>query len=169
MITEEGYKAVMRNLASGVTVVTTLVDSEPHGMTATSFTAVSLDPMLVLVSLDRSSRTHDGVKGARFFAVNLLSESQEQIARQFAVSGVDRFDSLPVVEGKNGLPLIKGALAGFECEVVDEFLAGDHTIFLGRPIEAYHTDELPLLYFRGGYCRVDLDIDRLQIPADEKE
>jgi hypothetical protein len=76
MILPEEFRAVMRNLAAGVTIVTTTLDGEHYGMTATSFNSVSLDPMLVQVSLDLKSRTYKAVKGSGLYAVNILAEDQ---------------------------------------------------------------------------------------------
>lgn len=145
---------MMRNLAAGVTVVTTRFEGAPSGMTATSFTSVSLDPMLVQVSLDRDSRTHDAIQGSGRFAVNILAADQEDIARHFSTAGVDRFQVCELRDGATGMPLIVGAIGHLECSVVDQTEGGDHTIFIGEVIEVDKEDRPPLLYFQGEYRRL---------------
>lgn len=155
MISEEGYREVMRNLAAGVTIVTTVVEGDFYGMTATSFTSVSLDPRLVQVSLDLESRTHAAVSQSGVFGANILSAQQIDIARRFATAGLDRFQDLEVTLGiKTGVPLFPGAIGFLECRVTDEIPGGDHTIFVGEVLSAATTDDPPLIHFRGNYHRL---------------
>ena len=151
MIDEAGYRAVMGNLAAGVSVVTALFDGQPHGMTATSFTSVSLEPILVQVSLDKTSRTHQAVREAKRFAVNILAADQITVAKRFAESGTDSYEGIGYRTSDSGLPLISGAIGVLECAVVDELEGGDHTIFVGEVFDGYHDDRPPLLYFQGKY------------------
>ena len=157
MIDPAGYKAVMRNLASGVCIVTTSVDGEKFGMTATSFTSVSLDPMLVQVTLDKESRTHDAVKKVGLFGVSILGADQEAIAKSFSTKGVDRFEDLAHTTGTLGMPLIDGAIGVLECRVVEDTDGGDHTIFVGEALEGDNVQGAkPLVYFQGGYRNIDI-------------
>ena len=151
MISPEEYRAVMRNLVSGVTIVTTEVDGELYGMTATSFTSVSLDPMLVQVSLQQSSRTHEAVKRSGAMGVSILSARQERVARRFAMRGADGFAVSEVETGESGLPLISGAIGHLECRVVEEFEGGDHTIFLAEVTGGKAGIGSPLIHFQGDY------------------
>lgn len=154
MVNPEEYRAVMRNLVAGVTVVTTRLEDKPSGMTATSFTSVSLEPMLVQVSLDRDSRTHDAIQASGKFAINILAADQEDIARHFSTAGVDRFQVCELRNGVTGMPLIVGAIGHLECSVVEETEGGDHTIFIGEVIHVDTDDRPPLLYFQGEYRRL---------------
>jgi flavin reductase (DIM6/NTAB) family NADH-FMN oxidoreductase RutF len=155
MISDDDYKDVMRNLASGVTIVTTALDGDFYGMTATSFTSVSLEPRLVQVSLDLESRTHHAVSESGVFGANILSVDQIEIARTFAIAGMDRFQDLEVTLGREtGVPLFSGAIGLLECRVTDEVPGGDHTIFVGEVLSTSTKDDAPLVHFRGKYHRL---------------
>lgn len=154
MIDPDGFRAVMRCLASGVTVVTTALDGAPYGMTATSFASVSLDPMLVQVSLRRTSHTHEAIRRAGAFAANILAAGQEEVAHHFSTYGLDRFGDLAVAPGPAGMPLLDGAIAALECRVVEERPGGDHTVFLGEPLSGRAGEGPPLVYFQGAYRRL---------------
>ncbi|MEU9510727.1 flavin reductase family protein [Micromonospora sp. NPDC048170] len=122
--------------ATGVTVVT-VGGATPHGMTANSFTSVSLDPPLVLVCVDRNAVMHACLSETPAFAVSVLTDDQQQVARYFADGrrplGSEQFDQVDWRPGQTtGAPLITDALAHFECEVWRTYDGGDHTIFLGR-------------------------------------
>lgn len=141
----------MRQLAAGVTVVTTMHEDRPQGMTATSFNSVSLDPMLVQVSLAQDSRTHGALVGSGLFAVNLLASDQLEIARLFASPLEERFTDLTTTDGATGVPLIAGALAGLECRVTEELPGGDHTIFVGEVLHAHLSEGEPLVHYDTRY------------------
>lgn len=154
MTTPEEYRAVFRNLASGVTVVTTLHNGKLFGMTATSFTSVSLEPMLVQVSLAKAARTHDAVRDAGAFAANILAADQETVAREFATPQKDRETITATQPGKMGLPLIAGAIGHFECRVTDMVDGGDHTIFVAEVVQSAIEGGPPLVYFQGCYTTI---------------
>ncbi len=152
MVSEEDFREVMSNLAAGVTIVTTVWDGAFYGMTATSFTSVSLDPPLVQVSLDQASRTHGAVSESRVFGANILSADQREIAKTFSQSGIDRFEDLEVKLGKEtGVPLFAGAVGFLECRVTDEVPGGDHTIFVGEVLSTETEIGSALIYFRHNY------------------
>jgi flavin reductase (DIM6/NTAB) family NADH-FMN oxidoreductase RutF len=152
--------------ATGVTVLT-VGGHEPHGMTANSFTTVSLRPPLVLVCIDRGAVMHERMEHGSF-AVSVLSSEQESVARFFAdvrrPLGAAQFDGVDHEPGPmTGAPLITGALAHFECELEQTVDSGDHTIFIGRlltlgwrpaPDDVDATDEA-LLFVRGRFRRFD--------------
>lgn len=120
---------------TGVTVVT-VAGLTPHGMTANSFTAVSLQPPLVLVCVDRQAIMHRRI-ALGLFGVSVLASDQERVARHFAdlqrPLGAAQFEGIPCEPGRlTGAPLIKGAVARFECELDGTCDGGDHTIFIGR-------------------------------------
>jgi flavin reductase (DIM6/NTAB) family NADH-FMN oxidoreductase RutF len=145
----------MRNLTAGVTVVTTVVDGEFYGMTATSFTSVSLEPMLVQVTLDKSSRTHAALSSSRKFGVNILGADQEALARKCSESlAMDRFEYADMKVGETGVPLIVGSIGMLECRLVDELEGGDHTVFVGEVVSGFADDGPPLIYFQGQYRRL---------------
>lgn len=154
LIFEDEFREVMRHLAAGVTIVTTKLNEEYFGLTVTAFSSVSLDPMLVQVSLDLRSRTQDVLHKTGFFCANILAEGQEEIARTFTIKGINRFDGIPVKEGETGAPIIEGAAAALECRVIDKVSAGDHTIFIGEALSGSHEERPPLIYYQGSYHRL---------------
>ena len=145
--------------ATGVTVVTT-GGSEPHAMTANSFTSVSLDPPLVLLSVDRRALMHHKLPAAKLFAVSVLAAHQEAVARHFAdptrMRGVAEFDCVQWMPGPlTGVPLIEGALARFECELWRTYDGGDHSIFVGRLLSVdWRPDDEALLFLNGKFRQV---------------
>jgi flavin reductase (DIM6/NTAB) family NADH-FMN oxidoreductase RutF len=152
MIADElQYRHVMRRFPTAVTVVTTQDDGERHGMTANSVTSVSLDPVMLLVCLLRAARTAVAVQKRGRFAVNVLSEEQEEEARRFAQPGNDHFACLAIEEGPEGLPLLPGALAYLVCSVSGTVPAGDHDVVLGTVEHCRVNGGAPLLFFLGGY------------------
>ncbi|MGE5826812.1 MAG: flavin reductase family protein [Micromonosporaceae bacterium] len=129
-------RRVLGSFATGVTVVT-VGGARPHGMTANSFTSVSLTPPLILVCVGREAVMHESLVESGAFAVSVLAGSQESIARHFADRrrplGKEQFDVVDWLPGPHtGAPLIAGALAHFECEVRRSYDGGDHTIFVGN-------------------------------------
>lgn len=150
-------RAAFGAFATGVTVVTTGRE-RPHGMTANSFTSVSLDPALALVCVLRSSALHAAVLESGEFAVSVLGDGQEQIARYFADSsrprGEREFEPVAVRRGRcTGAPILLGALAWVECRLAGVYDGGDHSIFLGSVLEAGHEPgtEDALVYHRGAF------------------
>lgn len=149
------YRRVAGSFATGVTVITTGHGGQMHGMTASSFTSVSLEPTLVLISVDKTAQTLPIVRASGLFAVNVLAGEQEALSRAFArrdspesnLSGVDYRLSA------SGLPILAGVLAHLECSVVNEVDAGDHVVFIANVDVAGIDDagETPLLYFRSRY------------------
>lgn len=148
----ESYRRACARFATGVTVVT-VVDSEgrPHGITMNSFSSVSLDPPLVLVSLDLKSALLGHFLTCEGFAVNVLREDQEQLSRRFASPATNRFEGVPWVPGEYGTPLLEAAIAQFECRRAQHFEVGDHTVLIGEVRKVRIADGNPLLYFDSGY------------------
>src|SRR5437899_6574600 len=119
MTTSDQFRQVMGNFATGITVVTTRDRrQQARGLTVNSFTSVSLDPLLVLVCLDRKLSSLEAFESSKRFGVSMLSEQQEEVSRLFAQRDSDRPESL-YFEGKLGMPLLKSALAVMECETVE--------------------------------------------------
>ncbi len=149
-------RGVLGRFATGVTVVTA-GRTEPRGMTANSFTSVSLTPPLVLVCVVRTAAIHESIVAERAFAVSVLSADQEPLARKFAdrsrPRGAREFEAVDSFPGRHtGAPVLSGALAWLECEVAAVYDGGDHSIFLGSVLGLGRTaEEDALLYFGGGF------------------
>jgi flavin reductase (DIM6/NTAB) family NADH-FMN oxidoreductase RutF len=133
-----------------VTIVTVAGD-ELHGMTASAFASVSLTPPLVLVCLDKSSRTLTLLRESGAFAVNVLAAGQEDASRAFARPGVKPFASVPHHRGDNGAPVLDGAIAVLECTTYRVFEAGDHELVLGEVTAAVVPGGDPLVFYDGAY------------------
>ncbi|WP_448585053.1 flavin reductase family protein [Thermaurantiacus sp.] len=139
--------------ATGVTVVTSLDQSRRVGLTANSFTSVSLDPPLLLVCLAAGVSSLPAIRAFRRFGVSVLAASQRAVAERFARRGGDRFEVGEWVEAESGVPLLEGAAANFACSVFQDIASGDHVLLVGR-IESFRAapDRPPLLYLRGRYA-----------------
>jgi len=156
-IDDQGFKDALKLWASGVTVVTS--NSEKHGlkgMTATSFSSVSLEPPQILVCINKSADTGDAVLEEKAFAVNILNSEQQEVSNQFAggASQKDRFANINWHKGETGSPLFDDALASIECTVVEQVLAGSHWVIIGEVQNATCNSGKPLLYFDSSYCEL---------------
>jgi flavin reductase (DIM6/NTAB) family NADH-FMN oxidoreductase RutF/2-polyprenyl-6-methoxyphenol hydroxylase-like FAD-dependent oxidoreductase len=138
--------------ATGVTVVTTRdADGRPWGMTANSFTSVSLNPPLVLWAAAKSSPSLQAFLGTDRFAVNVLASDQHHLSRQFATSGAEKFEGAELVSPDDHVPVLEGVVAHFVCRRTDTVDAGDHVVFFGE-VESYDADGgEPLVFHAGGY------------------
>jgi flavin reductase (DIM6/NTAB) family NADH-FMN oxidoreductase RutF len=146
------YRRTCAKFATGITVVTTVDgDGHPHGMTVNSFSSVSLEPPLVLVSVDLKNAILGHFISSSWFAINILAEDQEDVSRRFSSSSERRFLDLPWHPGAFGPPLIDGVLAHLECSVVQTFETGDHAILIGEVRSASYTEGKPLVYFDSAY------------------
>lgn len=161
-------RQVLGAFPTGVTVVTTLDGAgRPYGVTANSFSSVSLDPPLVLWSQSNTSSSHAAFRDAERFVVNVMADDQVHVANQFAKSGIDKFSGIALREGIGGLPLIEGSAATLECEKVAAYPGGDHTIFLGR-IDRMERSARPSLAFGNGRYMVTFAHDLGgQLPSGE--
>lgn len=148
------FRRILGHLPSGVTVVTAS-DGAPCGLTASAVTSVSLEPPLVLVCVDRSADTHACIEQAGAFAVNVLDERAEGLARRFAEYERGRkFSGVAYRTETTGAPVLERALAWVDCRVKARYGGGDHSIFLGEVVAGDADEGAPLLYFRGGYGRL---------------
>ncbi len=139
--------------ATGVTLVLSKCDNDYHGMTANSFSAVSLSPPLILVSIANGAKAAEVIRQTRRFSVNLLSKSQQEISTHFAGRPSEMVS--PNIEWTvDGTPYLDGALGTFLCNLYRSYEAGDHTIFVGEVEEYQHALEEPLLFFRGKYTKL---------------
>ena len=142
--------------ATGVTIVTAMSpDGAPIGLTANSFTSVSLDPPLLLVCIANSAGSATALREATSFGVNVLQIGQQPASNRFAGKGQDRFAEADWTTGENGVPLLTGSLSAFECTTHAIHDGGDHFILVGHVTRAaFEPRRDPLLYFRGKYRRL---------------
>lgn len=151
----ENLRAAMRAWSAGVTIVTAVYEGNQHGMTVNSFTSISLDPALITISLQQSTRTHEFVSKSRAFGLTILSAEQSKISDLFAgrmPEIEDRFADLQTETLVSGSPLIVGGLAWLDCRVIETFDAGMNTLFIAEVLAARGTGEgLPLMYHNRKY------------------
>ena len=150
------FRSVLGRFVSGVTIVTARdAEGVDHGMTASAFCSVSLDPPLILVSIAHDATLHPVLMERDELAVSILTESQEAIARRFAEKLDDRFEGVGFTRGTiTGAPIIDGALGVIEGRVVHRYSGGDHTIFVAEVLAASAAKGEPLVYYRGGYAHL---------------
>lgn len=141
------FRTAMGKFATGVTVLTTIHDDGPHGMTANAFMSVSLNPKLVVVSIGHKARLLEKVKQSKQFAVNILAADQERYSRHFAGQPQDEVQFTTLA----GLPVLEGAIAQVACEVVSEYVEGDHTLFIGKVLDIRIEEKDPLIFYGGKY------------------
>jgi 3-hydroxy-9,10-secoandrosta-1,3,5(10)-triene-9,17-dione monooxygenase reductase component len=152
---EASYRTVLGHFATGVTIITAMDDGEPVGVSANSFTSVSLDPPLVLFCAGKASSTWPRIERVGKFTVNILNEHQEDVCREFATKGADRFSRIGWRPSANGQPILHDALAYIDCEMDAQHDGGDHVIVVGRVQElGVLSEEGPLLFYRGGYAKL---------------
>ena len=152
-------RAALGCFATGVTIVTCLdPDGHPVGLTANSFTSVSLDPPLLLVCVNRTAASASALTAASHFAVNVLQTGQQPASIRFATKDEDRFGATPWSPGEFGAPVLRESLGVFECAAHAVHEGGDHHILVGEVVKASFDASLdPLLYFRGRYRRLHFD------------
>ncbi len=145
-------RQVLGSFVTGVTVVTTVdADDQPRGMTANSFTSVSLDPPLVLVCIADTAHSFPVFNASESFAINILCENQIEVSNLFASKSPDKFSAIKWHHGLTGSPIIDASLAWIDCRIEQKLTAGDHLILLGRIEESHYRSGMPLGYFKGGY------------------
>jgi flavin reductase (DIM6/NTAB) family NADH-FMN oxidoreductase RutF len=143
------FRDAMGKFATGVNVLTTEVNGEPFGMTANAFMSVSLSPKLVVISIGERAKFLDRVKESRRFAVNVLADDQQDYSMMFAGQLTD--GEKCVFENLDGLPVVPGSIAQISCNVVNEHVEGDHTLFIGEVTDVRLEEKEPLVFFRGKY------------------
>ena len=141
--------------ATGVTIITVSSGGEPNGLTANSFSSVSLEPPLVLWSLARNADCFDAFEREDHFAINILNRTQEALSTRFATKDIDKWAEVGYRAGETGSPLLAGAIATFECKVQARHDGGDHVIYVGEVLHVQaDQDAEPLGFFRGRYCDI---------------
>jgi flavin reductase (DIM6/NTAB) family NADH-FMN oxidoreductase RutF len=147
-------RQALGHFATGVTVITTCTRAgKLEGLTANSFSSVSLDPPLVLWSLRRTAASLASFQDSGSFAVNVLASAQLELAQHFARPSRSKFEAVAFTRGHGGCPILDGALATFECSVETTTGGGDHVVFIGRVHHAICRDGEPLIFSAGRYCR----------------
>ena len=154
------YRRAIANFATGVAVITTNDEGKPVGMTASAVSSLSLDPVLLLVCISTRLPTHTAIEARGRFAVNVLGEQSEALARHFATPHPDKFARVAVRDEEIDPPIIADAIAHFVCDVEQMVACGDHTIFVGgvEHCECASSGQ-PLLYFRSSFGRLETPDD----------
>ena len=151
----------MRQWATGVTVVSVLQQGIRHGMTVNSFTSLSLHPPLVLISLERGTRTHELLLESGYFGVTILASHQQEISDRFAgryTEGQDRFAGLETFTLVSGAPFLVGGIAFFDCRVIHNHQAATHTLFIGDVMAVdVRQRHPPLIYYNRDYRGLSYD------------
>jgi flavin reductase (DIM6/NTAB) family NADH-FMN oxidoreductase RutF len=148
------FRKALGSFGTGVTIVTTkAADARLVGVTANSFSSVSLEPPIVLWSLQKTSPNLSAYDDCGRFVINVLALAQIEHSKRFASPVPDKFNGVDYTFGIEGLPLLKGCAATFECRTIQRLDVGDHILFLGQ-VEAYqHLDQTALLYVQGRYAQ----------------
>ena len=155
-LSSDQLRKVLGHFATGVTVVTTRrASGEPWGFTVNAFSSVSLSPPLILVCVGHSGESFQAMSEAEYFAVNFLTEDQEEVSRVFASRSPDRFDGVRHKDTANGAPLLEGCLGFLECRKTAAHEHGDHTILIGEVLTGEAHGGAPLLFYQSSYGRME--------------
>ena len=147
------FRTALGQFATGVTVITALdADGNKIGMTANSFSSVSLDPMLVLWSVAKSANGFNAFNHAQHYAIHVLNAEQQAVSNRFASKVEDRFEGYDCALGHGGVPLLTDYCARFQCEAESRYEGGDHIILVGRVLDFDHKAAAPLIFHAGGYA-----------------
>lgn len=155
-LTEADFRHVLGHWSTGVAIIATVTRSGgPCGLTANAIAAVSLVPPLVLACVERRADTHDALRRAGAFSINILATGSEDVARRFAGDHAEaKFEGITYHMEASGAPVLDEALAWVDCRVHAEYDGGDHTIFVGEVLAAGARAGEPLLYHRRRYTRL---------------
>jgi 3-hydroxy-9,10-secoandrosta-1,3,5(10)-triene-9,17-dione monooxygenase reductase component len=145
------FKEVVGHYATGLVIVSSHSDEGPAGFTCQTFGSLSLEPPLVLFAASTNGNSWQRVQRSATIAVNVLGADQEPLARLFATSGIDKFRETPWGSAPGGSPLLEGAVAHLEGQVVSIVTFGDHDVCVLEVTYAHASREHPLIYFRGGF------------------
>lgn len=148
------FRRALGNFATGVTIMTAAVGGRKVGVTANSFNSVSLEPALILWSIDKRSTSYEVFSEASHFAVNILAADQIDLSNQFARHGEDKFADIEHDTGAGGAPLLFDCAARFQCEMHQQVDGGDHWILIGKVVAFDDLGRSPLLYHQGAYSSV---------------
>ncbi|UYB35849.1 flavin reductase [Arthrobacter koreensis] len=153
---QDMFRRVVGHFASGVTVITTSHDGRLYGTTASAVSSLSMDPPMMLMCLNRSSSTHDAVRAAGIYVINILADHQEDLALRFGRKGADKFSGVGyTVSEHGGVPVLEDVLATITCVVTEAPQGGSHTVFFGQVVDARAASGNPLAYYRGAFGRLE--------------
>jgi 3-hydroxy-9,10-secoandrosta-1,3,5(10)-triene-9,17-dione monooxygenase reductase component len=158
MVDVEIFKAALGSFATGVAVVAAVDTGGPVGFTCQSVVSLSLEPPLVALAPSKASTSWPRIAGAGSFCINVLSESQEEVGRRFAITGGDKFAGVAWTPAPSGAPRLEGVLAWVDCRLELVHDAGDHEIVLGRVLDLGVNDAGdggPLLFYRAEFRRLE--------------
>ena len=148
------FRHVLGHFCTGVTIVTSVDNGEPVGFTSQSFASLSLDPPLVTFAVARTSKSWPRIQATGKFCANVLAHDQEELSRQFSVSGADKFAGVDFTLSPAGCPVLGSVLAWIDALTVGVHEGGDHSIIVGEVTDlAINRDTDPLLFYQGGYGR----------------
>jgi (E)-2-((N-methylformamido)methylene)succinate hydrolase len=152
MTSAEAFRHAMRRVPTGVTVVTTLREGEPRGITVNAFASLSLDPPSLLICINREARSYLFISSSRVFCVNVLAGEQRRLAEHFSGKVRERqFAEIGYTIDATGAPVLGGTIAHFDCELAGESQFGSHSIFIGHVVSCSARPGSPLGYFNGGF------------------
>ncbi len=142
----------MRHFPTGVTVVTSMREKEPRGVTVSAFASVSVDPPLILICINREARSYLYISTSKVFCVNILAGDQRDLAERFAGKLRERqFEGVEYDVDVTGAAVLRGSVAHLDCEVAQEHHAGSHSIFIGRVLSVKARPGSPLGYYNGEF------------------
>jgi len=154
------FKEAMRHVPTGVTVVTSLKDGEPRGITVNAFASVSADPPTLLICINREARSYLFIAASGLFCVNILAGEQRHLAEHFAGKVRERqFENVEYAIDATGAPVLGGAIAHFDCRLEEEHHVGSHSIMIGRVLSCAARAGSPLGYFNGGFHDFGIHVD----------
>jgi flavin reductase (DIM6/NTAB) family NADH-FMN oxidoreductase RutF len=166
-VSADEFRRACSRFATGVTVAGAIdAKGAPHGLTVNSFSSVSLDPPLILICLGHAIAALDVFRQARHFGLSVLRDTQRALSERFAAPMDNRFESLAWRQGKNGVPLLDGALAQIECTTIRRVSIGDHDILIGEMTAAAVEQGEPLIYYASEYRKLESLLNHRHIPAD---
>ncbi len=157
-ISSDQFKYVMRQWASGVSIVTMQAEERRHGLTVSGFLSLSPEPPLVLISIGQELTSDTLLQASGAYAVNFLRDDQQKLSDRFAgrLGEIDRFEGLTTHTAATGAPILEDCLAWLDCRVVSSQVVGDHTLFIGEVVAAGVNDAVkPLIYWNADYRRLE--------------
>jgi 3-hydroxy-9,10-secoandrosta-1,3,5(10)-triene-9,17-dione monooxygenase reductase component len=158
-VSSSRFREVLGHFASGLTVVTGVDDDGPVGFTCQAFMSLSLEPPLIAIAPSKASTSWPRIAPLGTFCANVMSEDQEELCRDFAISGADQHDKFSGVgwsPGPGGPPILDGALAWVECRITQSHDAGDHVLVVAEVVDlgVDHSGR-PVIFYRGGFGRFE--------------
>lgn len=151
-ISTDEFRKALSCFATGIVIVTSLdQNGNPVGMTVDSFNSVSMQPPLVLWSVDLRAPSLPAFQSHSSFVVNVMAEHQLELCKKFATSGADKFSGITWTPGLDGAPVLQDTVATIQCAAYKQYEGGDHEIHLGRVIDTAVSDRAPLIYNRGSF------------------